>query len=382
MALYRCIIRPALFCFDAELSHRATVTACRTIGRIAPVRSVLQRCFAVEDPRLRTTVAGIAFPGPVGLAAGLDKNAEALEITSRLGFGFIEIGSVSEHPSAGNSERPRVWRLPADKAFRVHYGCPNDGAATVAARIRASKAAVPLGVNLVETNTGIVASANRVAEEICRAMTRFVSIADYIVINLSCPNTPGDSCGFFADPSNLRRLLRTCDQPGLPPVFLKITPFCDSADLWSIEAILDAVDHFTFVKGFILNIPNREPYATLRTPAAALDRTRGGITGPSLRQPSNAAIRKWYSRIDRKRHVLIGIGGISSAADAYETIRHGASLVQLYTALVYHGPGLIRQINDGLCLLMARDGLRNISEAVGTDSQLKTPDRSPRGWRR
>jgi dihydroorotate dehydrogenase len=371
VALYRSVIRPVLFCLDAELSHRATVAACHRLGRVALVRSILERHFAVKDPMLGTTVAGIEFPGPVGLAAGFDKNAKALAISSRLGFGFVEIGSVSEHPTPGNPERPRAWRLLADEGLRIYYGCPNDGAATIAARIGDSRIAVPLGVNLVETNTGVMASAERVAEEIGLAMTRFIGIADYIVINLSCPNMPGDSGGLFAKPGNLRRLLQTCAGAcGLPPIFLKITPPGNPADPRVIDPILEAVCPFGFVKGFVLNIPNRNPYATLRTPATALKRMRGGITGPSLLQPSNAAIRGWYARIDRMRHVLIGVGGIASAADAYETIRQGASLVQLCTALVYRGPSLVRQINEGLCRLMARDGLRNIGEAVGAGNQL------------
>ena len=374
MAFYRGIIRPLLSCLDAELSHRVTVAACRTFGRVPFVRTAVERLFGNIDPRLRSTVAGIDFPGPVGLAAGFDKNALAMEMTSRLGFGFVEIGSVSEHPTRGNPGYPRVWRLPADEALRVHYGCPNDGAAVIAARIGVSRLPVPIGVNLVETNTGVVASPERVAEEIGQAIGRFVGIVDYIVINLSCPNMPGNSCGLFADPASLRRLLQACARPGLPPVFLKITPPGDPGDPRAVDPILQAVDDFAFVKGFILNIPNRDPHATLRTPAAMLDRTRGGITGPSLRQPTNVAIRNWYARIDRTRHVLIGVGGIASAEDAYATIRLGASLVEFYTALVYRGPGLVQEINDGLCRLLQRDGLRNIGEAIGVDNNIN--------WRR
>ena len=377
MAFYRSVIRPLLFCLDAEVSHRATVTACRELGRVAFVRAAVQRYFGTIDPRLRTTVAGIDCTGPVGLAAGFDKSAEAMEITSRLGFGFVEVGSVSEQPSAGNSGRPRVWRLPADEALRVHYGCPNDGAAGAAARVGASRLTVPLGVNLVETNTGVLASMERVAEEISSTIGQFVDMVDYIVLNLSCPNMPGESYGLFADPESLKYLLQACARPqGLPPVFLKITPPGDPGDPRAVDPILQAVDPFAFVKGFILNVPNRNPYATLRTPTATLDRTRGGITGPSLRQPSNDAIRNWYARIDRTRHALIGVGGIASAEDAYETIRLGASLVELYTALVYRGPGLVKQINEGLCRLLERDGLRNIGEAVGADNTEDKPVRS------
>jgi dihydroorotate dehydrogenase len=125
------------------------------------------------------------------------------------------------------------------------------------------------------------------------------------------------------------------------------------------------------MKGFILNIPNRNPHMTLRTPAATLDGMRGGITGPSLRAPTNSAIAAWYGRIDTSRHALIGVGGIASAADAYQTIKSGAALVQLYTALVYRGPGLVKEINTGLAGLLQRDGLRRIGDAVGQDARRK-----------
>ncbi len=366
MELYRRTIRPLLFGLDAERSHRATLAACRTLGQSRLVLDALDRGFGIRDPRLRTTVAGIEFPGPLGLAAGFDKNAEAVEITSRLGFGFVEVGSVSEHPSAGNPGRPRVWRLPADEGLRVYYGCPNDGAAAVARRLSACRRAVPLGVNVVETNTGIAAKAEHAAEELAAAAGRFAGIADYLALNLSCPNLPHGKGGLFDEPAALRRLLEICAGRGKPPpVFLKITPPGDPEDPRVIDPILDAVDPFEFVKGFVLNIPNANPHGTLRTPAAELDRMRGGITGPSLRAPTNAAIRAWYGRIDRKRHALVGVGGIASAEDAYETIRMGASLVQLYTALVYRGPGLVKRINDGLCRLLERDGLRHIGDAVG-----------------
>ena len=392
MELYRGAIRPLLFGLDAETSHRATLRLCRAFGRSSLVRRALEQRFGIDDPRLHTTVAGIPFPSPVGLAAGFDKNAEAVEIMSRLGFGFVEVGSISEQPSPGNRQRPRVWRLTADEGLRVYYGCPNEGAAVIAARLGTEKLehdpekstdfsgkimrpnkylAIPLGVNLVETNTGTMATAEHAAEELARAIGRFVGIADYIVLNLSCPNMPQGGRGLFDAPEMLRLLLARCARYGaLPPLFLKITPPGNPTYPRVIDPILAAVDAFAFVKGFILNIPNTQPYATLRTPAAEFDRMRGGVTGPSLRAPTNAAIRGWYARIDRTRHVLVGVGGIASAEDAYATIRLGASLVQLYTALVYRGPGVIKRINDGLCRLLERDGFANIAEAVGIDNRV------------
>ncbi|HUC49285.1 MAG TPA: quinone-dependent dihydroorotate dehydrogenase [Xanthobacteraceae bacterium] len=367
MELYRAAVRPLLFACDAEWSHRATMAFCRTLSRSKCVLKMLERQFAVRDGRLETIVAGLKFDSPLGLAAGFDKNGTAVDIVSRLGFGFVEIGSVSERPSGGNRARPRIWRLPADEGLRVYYGCPNDGAAVVAARLEKSRPTVPVGINLVETNTGQLVTAEQAAVELALALTRFAGIADYIVLNLSCPNMPHGPGGLFDEPEELGRLLQCIGRSTrLPPVFLKLKPAGDLQDPRAIDPILQAVDGYAFVKGFILNIPNPDPYATLRTPAAALDRMRGGITGPSLRRPTNAAIGAWYRRIDRKRHVLIGTGGISSAEDAYEIITLGASLVQLYTAMVYRGPGLVRQINDGLCRLLARGGFRNIGEAVGS----------------
>jgi dihydroorotate dehydrogenase (fumarate)/dihydroorotate dehydrogenase len=285
-----------------------------------------------------------------------------------LGFGFVEIGSVSEHASSGNAGRPRLWRLPADEALRVHYGCPNDGAAAIAERLRGQNFPVPLGVNLVETNTGTPVSAEVAAEELGAALRHFVGIADYIALNLSCPNMPRGAGGLFDEAPSLANLLRVlARERTCPPLFLKITPPGAAEDTRFIDSVLETVAPFDFVKGFILNIPNRDPYETLCTPRAILDTMRGGITGPLLFAPTKAALAAWYARMDRKRHVLIGVGGIRSAEDAYAFLRSGASLVQLCTALVYRGPSLAMRINRGLARLLERDGVRNVAEAVGVD---------------
>jgi len=370
MDFYRLAVRPILFSCDAEWSHWATMALCRTLSRSNTVLKLLERQFAVDDSRLATTVAGLKFASPVGLAAGCDKNGVAVDVMSRLGFGFVETGSVSARPSGGNSVRPRLWRLPADEGLRVYYGCPSDGAAVVAARLQACRLRLPVGINLVETNTGQLVTAEQAADELALAIGHFVGLADYIVLNLACPNMPHGRGGLFDAPEKLDYLLQSIGRnASLPPLFLKLTPPGDARDPRIIDPILQTVDAYDFVKGFILNIPNPDPHGTLRTPAAVLDRMRGGITGPSLRRPTNAAIAAWYRRIDRKRHALIGTGGIGSAEDAYETIKLGASLVQLYTALVYRGPGLVREINVGLSRLLERDGFRNIRDAVGVDNR-------------
>ena len=367
MGLYSHLVRPALFRLDGEASHRLTMRACESLGGLAPVRAWLAG-HVPADPRLRSTVAGVDFPGPVGLAAGFDKSAEASQVTARLGFGFVEVGSVSEHASAGNAGRPRVWRLTADRALRIYYGCPNDGAEAVATRLRGAGLPVPLGVNLVETNTGVLTTAEAAAEELAACLARFTGIANYLVLNLACPNMPRGGGGLFDDPAKLAYLLGACAAAApLPPLFLKITPPGDATDPRGIDAILQAVEPFGFLRGFNLNIPAPDPYGVLRTPRAVLDASRGGITGPLLLQPTLAAIRAWAARIDRGRHVLIGAGGITSGAEAYAMIRAGAALVQIHTAMVYQGPFVVRRIHAELAALLARDGLASVADAVGLD---------------
>jgi dihydroorotate dehydrogenase len=357
---YRALFRPVLFRIDAEWAHRSALAVCR-----APLlRGLLPRRFAHDDPRLRTRVAGIDFPNPIGLAAGFDKNGVALDGLAELGFGAIEVGSVSLHASTGNMVRPRLFRLPRDEALLVHYGVPNDGAEAVAARIAASRLDAPVAVSLVETNTGREVSADRVIVELTQAARVFAPRADCLVLNLHCPNSVGGA-GPFGESANLGELLEALRGIGrLPPVFLK---FAAPRAPKAIDAILEVVDPYEFVRGFIPNVVPLRPWAGLVTPPEAYARLPGSLTGAPLRPLARELVGAWYARIDRKRHVLIGVGGISSGEDAYRLIRAGASFVQLLTALVYQGPMLVARIQEELCRLLDRDGLRSVSQAVGAD---------------
>ena len=365
MGIYRHAVRPLLFRLDPEWTHNAGVGLCAAVGRQPLLLRALDRLYGGIPESLACRVADIEFRSPVGLAAGFDKNGEAVRTMSRLGAGFVEVGSVSEQASAGNA-RPRVWRLPEDEALRIHYGCPNDGAERIADRLSGLRLPVPLGVNIVETNTGFSAATQDVCREMALACRRFVGIADYLVLNLSCPNLPPNCQAHFQDPEAIRRLLESCG-PDLPPTFLKLTPAGDPTDPREIDRILEAVSPFGFVRGFILNIPVANPARALRTAGSALARTRGGITGPCLLEPTLAAIRAGYARIDRDRHVLIGAGGIRTGDDAWRYIRAGAHLVQIYTALVYRGPSVFRDINLRLAELGEREGFSHVAEAVGVD---------------
>ena len=308
--LYRWCARPVLFRFDPERVHLATLRASGALGRTAGGRALIRAIYGYEHPSLRTHIGGIEFPNPVGLPAGFDKNGIATEALAALGFGSLDVGSVSAHPSAGNPERPRLFRIPADAGLIVYYGVPNDGAVAVAARLARLRLPIPLGISLVETNSGTPGGVDDVIAEMVQAARPFAKPATYLALNLNCPNSAG---GFshFDDPAHLRRLLEAYrDIDGLPPVFIRVTPPRDPA---LIDAVLEAIDPFGFVKGLSFYDPQRNLRPLLRTPQAELDRMRGSVSAPIARDWMSATIREWYRRIDRKRLALIGAGGIVSA---------------------------------------------------------------------
>lgn len=367
---YRSCVRPLLFRLDAERAHLLTLRTCGAVGRTGVGRALIRTMYGFEDPRLRIAVGGIPFPNPVGLPAGFDKNGIATEALAALGFGSIDVGSVSARPSPGNPERPRLFRIPADEGLVVYYGVPNDGAEVVAGRLARVRLPVPLGVSLVETNTGTPGPVDSVIGELVEAARPFVGIATYFALNLNCPNSAG---GFshFDDPVHLRALLAGLrDVLGMVPVFIRVTPPRDPA---GIDSVLEALDPFPFVKGLSFYDSKKDLRPWLKTPPSELARMRGSVSAPVAREWMQDTICEWYQRIDRKRLALVGVGGIRSARDAYRTIRLGASLVQVYSALVYRGPGLVGEIKRGLAQFLERDGFKHVSEAVGIDNTASVP---------
>ncbi len=363
MTIYSTLLRPLAFRFDPERAHHLAIDTGAGLGWAAGAMRAMTR---VDSPRLKTHVAGLNFPTPIGLAAGFDKSGTAVRALAGLGFGSIEIGSISVDPSSGNP-KPRLWRLPDDEAIAVHYGLPNDGAEIIAKRLAQTTLPVPLGINLVVTNRGLGAAplaADRIIDEYVRAARILAPRADYLMLNLSCPNTV-DGRDFFADAAHLDACLTALGEtrPTIP-VFLKVSPLGGVA---AIERVLAAADNRNFVSGFMFNLAPVKPDA-MRTPDAVWRSMRGAVSGPPAAPLADACIRETFRRMDRKRHVLIGAGGVSTAEDAYAKIRLGASLVQLLTALIYRGPGVVRAITMGLAQLLERDGFDNVADAVGVDA--------------
>lgn len=363
MNLYRSLLRPFLFRLDAETAHHVAngIAALPGVDRVGSVIG-----GGIDDPLLRVSIDSLKFPNPVGLAAGWDKNARCMRSLETLGFGAIEVGSVSARSSKGNA-KPRLFRLPEDHAIVVNYGLPNDGADQVAARLQRKPPRVPLGVNVVKTNDGAdsIASADDIYDDYLQSVRVLHPHASYLVLNLSCPNTAGDA-DFFAAPGSLTPLLDRIAELGLRcPLFLKVAP---DPSPKSIERWIDEVNPFPSVRGFLFNLPTGKPSSLqMKSPRTAYEHLPGAVAGRPVATLLKSCLSEMYQRMPPDRFTLIGGGGIFTAEDAYSRIRHGASLVQIYTALIYKGPRIVRRINRGLAELLRRDGLDSINEAVGME---------------
>jgi len=310
-------------------------------------------------PRLAARLAGLPLPHPVGLAAGFDKDARAFAGLLRLGFAFVEVGTVTPRPQPGNP-RPRLFRLEEDRAIVNRMGFNSAGLEVVAARLaRRDRAAGVVGANL-----GVNRDSTDPIAEYLEGVEKLAPLVDYLVVNVSSPNTPG--LRDWQRPERLGRLLRAIVEGlrrkgpgGGPPLFLKLAPDLDaSAEASIVEVALEAgIDGLVVANTTIARPPG------LRSPHRD---EPGGLSGAPLFAPSTALLGRIAARA-RGRLALLGVGGIASAEQAYAKIRAGASAVQLYTGLVYEGIGLLGRILDGLERLLDRDRLERLEQAVGLD---------------
>lgn len=338
MPLYS-LLRPLAFALDAETAHRATIKALK----LAPRRS--QPSFPAS---LRTTVAGIDFPSPVGLAAGFDKNAEVPEAMLGLGFGFVEVGTVTPRPQRGN-DTPRLFRLVEDRAVINRLGFNNGGHNAAFERLRRSRGLI--GVNVGANKD----SADRIADYM-EGVRRMSPIARYVTVNISSPNTPG--LRGLQDEGALDDLLSAVeDARSDKPIFLKVAPDLEQTDAERIvrAAIDHRIDALIVGNTTVSRPPLKSRFAS----------EQGGLSGEPLKPLALSSLRLFRSASGGDIP-LIGVGGIATADDAWERIRAGASLIQLYTAMVYEGPGIALRIASGLAQRLKREGFANIAEAVGT----------------
>jgi len=358
------LLRSALFALDAEKAHHLGVSAMNAALRSPAVRASVRRHFAVDAPELAVDRFGIRFPNPVGLAAGFDKTGESFNALGALGFGHVEIGTVTWHAQPGN-DRPRLFRLPADQALLNRMGFNNPGAEAVAERLRGTRIEPVLGVNLGKSK---VTPLEEAADDYLRSLGQLEPFARYLVINVSSPNTPGLRTLQDAEP--LRRLLRAlvararelATHRGEPPrpILLKIAP--DLTDPQVDEAAAIALEEG--MSGMIATNTTIQR-SGLRTTSVE-DLGPGGISGAPVRARALEVVRRVY-RATGGRLPIVGVGGIFDAEDAWRMIRAGASLVQVWTGFIYCGPGIARDISQGLLLRLKAEGLRSLDQAVGAD---------------
>ena len=346
--------KPFFHALDPETAHKA--------GLCAMKRGLHPQYDAVEDPRLKVTLWDRQFPNPVGLAAGFDKNAEVMGPMLKMGFGFVEVGTVTPKPQIGNP-RPRIFRNPENEAVINRMGFPNGGLNVFKENIEKFLEQRPRPTGLVGINIGMNKDQTDPAKDYCMLLRNLGGYGDYFTINISSPNTPG--LRNLQERDNLIALFervkeeraKRCDKTFPPPLLVKLAPDLTEQQQEEIaEASLEAG-----VDGLILT------NTTLDRPDFLPEKFRnqmGGLSGKVLTQKSNEVTKNFY-KLTKGKIPIVGVGGISNGKDAYERIKSGASLIQIYSALVYHGPELANEINEDLLELMNKDGFKSISEAVG-----------------
>ncbi len=341
--------RPFLFAMDPEDAHAATIKALR----LTPLPAA-----APADERLASNVFGLRFPNPVGMAAGFDKGADVPGTLLRLGFGFVEIGTVTPAPQPGNP-RPRLFRLVEDEAVVNRFGFNSEGHEVVHDRLR--KRAGPKGI--IGVNVGANKDAFDRAADYVSGIAAFADVASYFTVNISSPNTPGlrDLQQRAALDDLLARVLdardRSHERYGRKPVLLKIAPDLDEAELDDIVAVSRARG----IDGMIVSNTTITRSPLLISPQA---RESGGLSGKPLFAASTRILAQTYQRVEGQ-FPLVGVGGVQDAETAFSKLEAGASLIQLYSALVYHGPNLVAEINKGLAQRLEAEGLADLSSVIG-----------------
>jgi dihydroorotate dehydrogenase len=350
--LYRNLLKPILFLFDAEDVHDAFTAVGAFLGRYGLTRRLTSALFSYKNPRLEQTVLGIKFANPIGLAAGFDKDAKMIDIMPEVGFGFMEIGSVTGEPCVGNP-RPRLWRLPQLKSLAVHYGLKNDGCEKIAARAKGKTFGIPVGVNVAKTNNVECADTEKGIADYAKAFETMKDIGAYHTVNISCPNAYGGEP--FNDPARLEMLLTRLDGIATPkPVFLKLSPDASGEKL---DALIEVCGRHR-VHGFVCTNLTKE-----RKGEADI-RMQGGLSGKMVQKLSDDQIAYIYGKYGKK-YVIVGCGGVFTSEDAFRKIRLGASLVQLVTGMIFQGPQMVGEVNRGLVRLLEKNGFKHVAEAIG-----------------
>lgn len=353
--MWRFLIRPLLFLFDAERVHHVSMALFAWSMQWAWARNLARRVTGVNDPRLRTQLLDMELPSPVGLAAGFDKDARWYNALNALGFGFVEVGTLTAHGQEGNPQ-PRLFRLPKDKAVLNRFGFNNGGAAAAADRIAATPPECILGVNIGKSK---ITPNDEAVSDYITSLRHVQPLAAYLVVNVSSPNTAGLRDLQAEEP--LRQLLsalvdenrRLAEEAGgrRPPLFVKLAPDMDDAQIVSSVALVRELG----VDGIVCTNTTISR-ADLRTDAAAVEALgAGGVSGAPLTARSLAFVRR-VCELAEGQFPVIGVGGIMEPQDAVNMLKAGATAVQLYTGFIYGGPLVVRRMNKAIAAYRASAG--------------------------
>lgn len=365
--MYQKLIRPLLFRLQPETAHHLTMFGLHVAGKIPGATALLRGIYGTKATRmLETQLFGLTFHTPIGLAAGLDKNAEAVKAFSNVGFGFLEVGTVTPKAQPGN-EQPRSFRLPPDEALINRMGFNNEGIDTLFHRLDAlTERRIPIAINIGKNK---VTPNEDAIQDYIACMRGLYTQGDFFVVNISSPNTPdlrklqhGDELEnlLIAVRDEAKALSKANKEEKPKAVLVKIAPDLNEDELTSIIA--------TVVRSNIDGIIATNTTLSREGLQHPNKRETGGLSGKPLKDRSTQVIHEIYKQT-KGSLPIIGSGGIFTAEDAYEKIRAGASMIEVYTGMVYHGPAINRQIQNGLLALLQRDGYKHISEAVGTAHQ-------------
>ena len=370
--MYRLLFSLLFSRLDPERAHLAAFALIRLAAAVPPVRVAVRRVLAPDHPALRIQAMGVDLPGPLGMAAGFDKNAEGIDGLAMLGFDHVEVGTVTGQRQPGNP-KPRLFRLIGERALINRMGFNNDGSAAVAARLarRRARSAAVVGVNIGRTK--VVPEAEAVADYVT-STERLAQHADYLAVNVSSPNTPG--LRNLQAVELLRPLLaavREAADRAAPdrhvPLLVKIAPDLSDED---VDAIADLALELGLDGIVATNTTISRAGLGPAAGATATAAGAGGLSGPPLAQRSLQVLRRLRARVG-DRVVLVAAGGITSADDAWERITAGASLVQGYTAFIYEGPFWARRLNRGIAARLAASGHATLADAVGSAVAAQRP---------
>lgn len=358
---YKYGVKPVLFKFDPEFVHDSHTYAAKILSIIPFAKIFIKKIFRYEHPSLEQSIAGVNFSNPIGLSAGFDKDANLQNVLYQFGFGYMQVGSVTNKPYKGNP-KPRLFRLPKSKGVVVYYGLKNKGVKKIIKKLKKYRNDnFPLSISIAKTNSDETSSDEGGINDYYECMKSLVKkqIGSFYTINISCPNTFGGEP--FTTPEKLTRLLEKLSKiKTAKPVFIKMPINLEWVEF---EKLLKVITKYNITGVIIGNLNKDHNSQTVKD--IIPEHIKGGISGKPTWELSNNLISKTYKEYGDKLKI-VGVGGVFSAKDAYEKIKLGSSLVQLITGMIYEGPQLIGNINYDLVKLLEKDGYKNVSEAVGS----------------